>query len=157
MNSRSLWKFFAIVWIGAITCWACNDNRVYDHYESVDNKGWDNEDTLYFNVPRQWEGTYNMSVGLRSTMDFPFRSISLVIETSSYPKNIRRNDTIRCDINDVRGRMIGQQGVSSNGNTYPIAQIRLHRGDSLHIAVYHCMLRNDIPGICNVGIKLEKQ
>ena len=54
---------------------SCNDPRTYDHYESVSLRGWLRNDTLTFDIPRQWEGNYQLALGIRATQSYPYRSI----------------------------------------------------------------------------------
>ena len=45
---------------------SCSDPRTYDHYKSVSLQGWSRKDTLTFDIPRQWEGNYQLDLCLRA-------------------------------------------------------------------------------------------
>ena len=137
---------------------SCNDPRTYDHYES-----WERNDTLTFNLPRQWEGSYELSLGLRASQTFPYRSVSLIVESAiinyKHKKKLERmrRDTIHCEIITDKGMLAGQDGISNTEIRQHIASFQLNRNDSLHITIHHVMSRNNIPGISDIGLRLQKR
>ncbi|MCR5076721.1 MAG: gliding motility lipoprotein GldH [Prevotella sp.] len=141
---------------------SCSDPRTYDHYESVPMKGWERNDTLSFNVPRQWEGLYQLDLGLRASQAFPYKEITLIMERTviNYRHRMKQEkrfqDTVRCEIINDKGMLMGKDGVSSSEIRYHITDFRLIRSDSLHITLRHVMSRDAVPGISNVGIRLTK-
>ena len=56
------------------------DPRTYDRYKSVSLQGWSRNDTLSFDIPRQWEGNYQLDLCLRAAQTYPYRNISMIIE-----------------------------------------------------------------------------
>ena len=113
---------------------SCSDSRTYDHYESVPLQGWLRNDTLVFDVPRQWEGTYQLDLGIRAAQTYPYRSISMLME-----------------------RLAGQDGISSTEILHPVTTFHLNRNDSLHITVHHIMSRDAVPGISDIGLRMERE
>ena len=83
---------------------SCSDPRTYDQYRSVSLQGWSRNDTLSFDIPRQWEGNYQLDLCLRATQTYPYRNISMIIERNIiyYRQRKKRektyNDTINCEI-----------------------------------------------------------
>ena len=59
---------------------SCSDPRTYDQYRSVSLQGWSRNDTLSFDIPRQWEGNYQLDLCLRAAQTYPYRNISMIIE-----------------------------------------------------------------------------
>ena len=152
-------KVFTFIYMVVLLLWgmsttSCNDPRTYDHYES---------DTLTFNLPRQCEGSYELSLGLRASQTFPYRSVSLIVESAiinyKHKKKLERmrRDTIHCEIITDKGMLAGQDGISNTEIRQHIASFQLNRNDSLHITIHHVMSRNSIPGISDIGLRLQKR
>lgn len=154
MHQRFNILFLAL--LTAIFFVACDDPRTYDHFEHVNTTEWSSDDVLMFDVSRQWAGDYVMALGVRGTTSYPYRNLTVIVETTTLPRREVHRDTVNCMINDDLGRPIGQQGISSNDCHASIRSLQLHDGDSLHISVRHIMQRQDLPGINEVGIRLEK-
>lgn len=140
----------------AVMLTACDDPRTYDHFEHTDTTAWDAEDALCFDVPRQWEGTYDMELRLRSTLDYPYQNLSVVVETTVLPSRQTHRDTVSLTLNDDKGHPTRQSGISLSEIQKHVTTLTLLRSDSLHISVRHLMRRTSLPGISEVGIKLEK-
>ncbi len=68
-----------------------------------------------------------------------------------------RRDTIHCEIITDKGMLAGQDGISNTEIRQHIASFQLNRNDSLHITIHHVMSRNSIPGISDIGLRLQKR
>ena len=142
---------------------SCSDPRTYDRYESVSLQGWSRKDTLTFDIPRQWEGNYQLDLCLRAAQTYPYRNISMIIERKViyYRQRKKRektyNDTINCEIVNDKGILAGQKGITSTEIRQAMSSFRLNRNDSMHVTIYHIMSRESLPGISDVGIRLLKK
>ncbi len=145
--------FIAILLMTLIT--ACESKVVYDKYNDTPVAGWNKADLLNFNIPPvDTTGNYDIEGGLRINGAFPFMSLTLIVNTTIVPRNITQSDTITCQTIGKSGKPVGQ-GVNFFQTRFPIKQLQLEKGDSLHITIRHDMRREDLPGILNVGISLE--
>ena len=142
---------------------SCSDSRTYDHYKSVPLQGWLRNDTLVFDVPRQWEGTYQLDLGIRAAQTYPYRSISMLMQRKVIKCRHRKkletlyHDTINCEIITDKGVLAGQDGISSTEILHPVTTFHLNRNDSLHITVHHIMSRDAVPGISDIGLRMERE
>ena len=142
---------------------SCSESRTYDRYKSVSLQGWSRKDTLTFDVPRQWEGKYQLDLCLRAAQTYPYRNISMIIERKViyYRQRKKRektyNDTINCEIVNDKGILAGQKGITSTEIRQAITSFRLNRNDSMHVTIHHIMNRESLPGISDVGIRLLKK
>jgi gliding motility-associated lipoprotein GldH len=93
---------------------------------------------------------------LRTDNTFPFQSLTLEIAQTIIPEGREEHFNKVCSIIDQNGNMMGA-GVSLFQYTFPLNNIRLNRGDSLHITVVHSMKREILPGVADVGITLIKE
>ena len=135
---------------------ACNRHLVYDKFMHTPVAGWEKNDTLLFEVPPVSQAsTYQSRLELRVVDDYPFVSITLIVERHIYPRNEVRLDTLNCPLTDRRGNAAGK-GISYHQYCFPINTMTLVPGDSLQISVRHDMKREILPGVSDVGIKIEK-
>jgi gliding motility-associated lipoprotein GldH len=136
---------------------SCKDPRIYDHYESIDVRGWEHNDTLVYSVKRLHAGgIYHMNIGLRATDGMPYTDLAMIMKIRVFPGNKLMTDTIHCSIIDDKGKLLGKNGVSSSELQYHITDIQLKRGDSLQITLNHAMSRDEIPGLTEIGMQLTK-
>lgn len=135
---------------------ACSTATVYYSFAHTSLYGWEKNDTLTFDIPPlEASSDYDQSVALRMTSEFPFTSISLIVEQHVVPGNKVYTDTLKCRITDERGNFLGS-GVSIYQYEYPLRGIALRRGDSIHVSVRHNMKREIIPGVSDIGLKIRK-
>lgn len=167
-------------WVALFACLlllvACQEQRTYSHYATVEVEGWERSDTVTFAIPPQHAGTYDLQLGLRATNTYPFTHLSMLMEQTRYRKTapaqkgeavsggktgrwqvvMAHCDTVRCQIADANGLLLGKNGISSTELTYPLAQLHLQEGDSLSIKLSHCMERESLTGVADVGITLNR-
>ena len=136
---------------------ACNRKLVYDRYLSTPISGWEKNDTLSYDIrPVSGTDTYDMWLGLRTSEAYPFTAITLIVEQHIYPKDTIVNDTVNCKLTDRHGNASGT-GVNFHQYRFPITELQLQDGDSIHIRVRHAMKREILPGISDVGISLRRK
>ena len=136
---------------------ACNRKLVYDRYLSTPISGWEKNDTLSYDIrPVSGTDTYDMWLGLRTSEAYPFTAITLIVEQHMYPKDTIVNDTVNCKLTDRHGNASGT-GVNFHQYRFPVTELQLQDGDSIHIRVRHDMKREILPGISDVGISLRRK
>ena len=151
-------------WVCVVVCvmvvWAfgsCNRSTAYYHYEHTPLDGWDKNDTVYFQVASLDAGNYREELGLRIDDKYPFQALTLVVTHNILPSGYTLTDTVNCSLADKRGRMKGT-GISRYQYNFHINTLNFREGDSLCvISVRHNMKREVMPGITDVGIRLDRQ
>lgn len=147
---------------------SCVGRKVYDHYEELPLAGWEKNDTITFLVPPvAGDGLYSLDLGLRTTSQYPFMSLTLIVEQLTFPTDTAAArplfpavarpsvSTLSCRLMDNRGRVKGQ-GINYYQYDFHVADIALSAGDSLRINVRHDMKREILPGISDLGIRLSR-
>ena len=71
-----------------------------------------------------------------------------------YPSKETYYDEINCKLVSEEGE-IGGDGISYFQYQFPVRDLRLHQGDSIHLSVTHNMKREIMPGIDDAGIRLS--
>ena len=150
----------------------CDDRRTYSHYAPADVERWEQRDTLLFAVPPQHAGSYVLQLSLRATEAYPFTHLSMFVERTIFHATAKKGkqpkapsvstflpgqvhgDTVRCQITDDDGHLLGKNGISSTELSYDLPLLHLQEGDSMAIKIHHCMKRDPLQGISDVGITL---
>lgn len=136
---------------------SCQEHVVYSHYESTPIKGWERNDTLSFDIPSiQKGGYYEEVLGLRINGEYPFMGLSLVVKQTVLPSQETRTDTLAYQLVDDMGHAKGK-GINHYQYLTPLTTLKLNEGESLHVTIHHCMKREILPGILDVGLQLSRQ
>lgn len=147
----------AALFITAAVCLSCQNNIVYDHYESTQLAGWARNDTITFAVPAAAESSnYSTSLGMRINSAFPFMSITMIVERNIFPRHITVSDTLNCPLIDKKGKPMGQ-GLNFFQYTFPLKDVPLSEGDSIFVRVRHDMRMEMLPGVADIGIEMRKK
>ena len=156
MNKHTLLYIYIVMCVGMMLV-SCDNRTVFSRYESTPVRGWERNDTLSFYIePLQATGMYAEEVGLRITGDYPFMGLSLVVEQTILPSHVTRTDTLNCDLIDDSGHANGN-GINHYQYLFPLTTLKLNKDESVHVAIRHCMKREILPGITDVGLKLSRQ
>ena len=157
MMRRSYTLLYIIALLtGHLLLSACNDGRVYDTYRHVDVEGWERNDTLKFSIGVSQSGLYSLNIGMRTNTSVPFQTLSMVMTRSQKSEPKQHSDTVSCNIVDREGKLLGRNGISSNEVRYHVRDIAMADSDSLFVCISHCMRRESLPGLTEVGLQLVR-
>lgn len=133
----------------------CRDEVFFHRYASVPLSGWDKRDTIDFDIP-PFAATqpYSLTLELRTSPAFPYRSIWLVAEQRFENPALVRRDTVYCPVTTPQGSGTGK-GVNLYTYEYPVLTEQRRQGQYGRIRVYHIMRREEMPGISDVGLRLS--
>ena len=135
---------------------ACTGGVAYHHYEHVAEEGWDKEDTLILKTDTLYEtATYSVEVNLRTTAEYPYKQLMLMVEEKLLPNKAKRVFPVTFQIASDEGERNGEKLLYYELEKQ-LAMQQLSQGDSLQFRIYHKMRRQTLPGIKDVGIKIEK-
>ena len=95
-------------------------------------------------------------LGLRISNEYPFMSLSLIVDQEVSSTHEKRRDTLACDLISGQGVVKGQ-GVSQYQYSFHLTTMELQSGDKLYVSVRHDMKREILPGISDVGLKLSRK
>ena len=135
---------------------ACKNTPVYYHFEHTPEIGWERTDALGFGIkPMAIDGSYQELIGLRISANYPYMSLSLIIEQTIFPAGKTFCDTLDCRLIDENGNAIGS-GISQHQYMFPLRNLHLLQGDSIQCTIRHNMKREILPGITDVGLCLQE-
>ena len=149
---NSLW----ILTVAAMALASCERKVIYSHYEPTSVAGWGRSDTLTFCVaPVPEDGLYQEQVGLRITSDYPFMGLSLEVEQHMLHSLMVRRDTLHAEVVDRGGNFLGE-GIGYFQYRFKLTELPLNAGDTLMVHVRHVMMREILPGVCDVGVTVRR-
>lgn len=154
MNRHTLLLVFIVMGMGMMLM-SCDNRTVFSHYESTSVRGWERNDTLSFYLePMQETNLYAEEIGVRITGDYPFKGLSLIVEQTILPSNATIIDTLSCNLVDDAGHAYGK-GINHYQYLFPLTTLKLNKGESVYVAIRHCMKREILPGITDIGLTLS--
>lgn len=154
MRKLFLYTLYCVCIVMGFT--SCDTNTPYYHYAHTPIDGWEKNDTLRYDVqPLKKGGEHQITVALRLNGAYPFRKLYLIMEQDIYPRLQYKTDTICFDVTSKEGRFTGN-GISYYQYTVPVCREHFIENDSIHITIRHAMKRDILPGISDIGIKLER-
>lgn len=135
---------------------ACTGEVAYHHYETVAEEGWDKEDTLILKTDTLYQtATYSVEVNLRTTAAYPYKEVVMMVEEKLLPNKAKRVFPVTLQVATDEGLRNGEKLLYYELEKQ-LALQQLSQGDSLQFRIYHKMRRQTLPGIKDVGIKIEK-
>ena len=145
----------AVVTLTATTVMSCLQNTVFNEYRSTHISGWDKTQLLEYDIPPiDIRGNYLETVGIRFTNDYPFTTLSLIVKQETFPSKTTVVDTLNCKFIDEKGNTKGH-GLHLSQTDTLFRVLPLNTGDSIHVTIRHNMRRDVLPGISDIGFKLD--
>lgn len=159
VKSNKLKKLGIIAFtVAAMTFSSCNRNNNihYSLFMPTNIEGWTKQDTLLYNIGKVGiGGEYERSIGMRISNNYPFKSLTIIIEQTVMPQAKVTKDTLECVFCDDNGNILGN-GLSLYQFKFPIPAVRLNDNDSLSVRIWHHMRKEELEGVSDVGFELKK-
>lgn len=139
---------------------ACQIPTVYHSYQPIPIDGWSKNDTLTFALPASVPtGTFEVTVGVRYEMNYPYRNLWLAISHNTTDSLTYATDTLQLILADEKGN----RHENSPGGLYqcsfplrtgfPIAQ----EGTGRNFRIVHIMRDEPLRGLSDVGISITRK
>ena len=156
MRSRNRISFFtSAIAAVALALAGCSRLPVYSHFLPVSEQGWARGDSLHFVVPVDSTGTYRLRLDLRTTSHYPYTQLALRVSRQSTGSDAQQADTLHFSITDADGNLQGR-GIGVFQHSAQLPPVTLQRSDTLRLSVVHIMSAQQLPGIADVGITVER-
>ena len=134
---------------------ACHPSTVFEKYEELPEENWNRYKVIEFTTSIPDSGLYNLTLNIRHTTDYEMANLWCFLSTRSQAEK-QLKDTINIKIAEPDGRWLGKGGtiktIEQNINRNPVF---LPQGE-VKIRIEQGMRLEDMKGIKNVGIKIEK-
>ncbi|MGB2129187.1 MAG: gliding motility lipoprotein GldH, partial [Flavicella sp.] len=152
--------FFVVL----ITSYACDSNRVYDEYKSIDISGWDKNQIIAFEIEtNDTIHPHELFLQIRNTEAFKYSNLFLITDFI-IPNGTHQRDTLEFAMTDRFGNWLGSgfTDIKENKLYYKEAFV-FPRSGTYTIRVQQAMRKRDevqgiqkLQGISEVGFRVEK-
>ena len=134
---------------------ACHSPAVFEKYEDIPDETWNRYNVISYTASIPDSGLYNIKICLRHTTDYEMANLWCFIRTRSHAGK-QLSDTVNFKIAEPDGRWLGKGGTIKT-TEQPINRnpVMLPKGDVI-FRIEQGMRTEDMKGIKNVGIKIEK-
>ncbi|MCD7936877.1 MAG: gliding motility lipoprotein GldH [Tannerellaceae bacterium] len=136
-------------------CFSCDDQVIYNHFESIDKSIWEKKKALSFIFDIQdTTQPYHVILEIRNSNLYPYQNLILGRQVI-YQDSLLHQDTLNITLADQYGRFLGK-GISLFETDYPL--YRNHhfiQSGTYQLHFYHLMYRESLPGMHEIGIRLE--
>lgn len=138
--------------------WACQPGVVYQKHQNISSEGWHYRDGILFDVSiEDTLSLHELYLDIRNTTDYAYSNLFLFMEIE-FPDNRVLRDTIECILADRRGQWTGKGFGSVRSNRFLFRDDVWFPADgSYQFRVYHGMRHEQLEGLSNVGIRIEKK
>lgn len=137
---------------------SCQKDSYYHHSETIPAKGWDLNQTLYFqdslreNVPERM----HFEVSIRHTNMYPYQNLWMYIRTKA-SDGTNRLDSINWTLSEPSGRWLGSGWGSLYSLTQRLPDLDIKKSFGTRwfsVEIQHGLQDLTLPGIEDVGIHL---
>lgn len=144
-------------------CLACDGNRVFDAYQSMEGGRWNKDAPVSFAFEiKDTIATNELYIQIRNTEDYPFNNL-FVITRLEYPNGFQEIDTLEYKMTDRFGNWLGKgyTDVKENKLYYKESFVFPISGN-YNIHIHQAMRRRDqvegiqfLEGVSDVGFRIE--
>ena len=147
--------FFTLLLITGLI--SCDRKKVFEAYHKIDEKGWNKDSVVVFNVHlTHTVRKNNLYVNIRNKGNYPYSNIYLFLSIGA-PDGSLLTDTVEFTLADPSGKWRGSGigGLHDNQIPYKSSVYFPHPGD-YKFMIKHGMRDNVLQGIRDVGFRVEK-
>jgi len=137
---------------------ACSSQIVFEENEKLAHGGWSVEDTLVFNYEvKDTTQLYDIFINVRNDVDYRYSNLFVFFQTS-FPDGKIYRDTIEMTLADRQGKWIGRGVGSTRSNSFHFRKdVWFPLEGTYEFTIQHAMRMDVLPGITDMGIRLERK
>ena len=142
--------------LGVMALSGCDRQVFFTEEHSVDEAGWSMTDSIGFDVEVADTTTYyNFMIDIRNTNDYPYANLIMFLRVTLPDGNITK-DTLQYQLADETGKWLGRQSGEYVSSRRPLFRnSRFPMTGTYHISLSHGMRDKQLPGISDVGFRIE--
>ncbi|MEI7896560.1 MAG: gliding motility lipoprotein GldH [bacterium] len=137
---------------------SCDSNRIFEEHVALEKGTWNVKNKLQYDVQiSNLVNRYNMYLNVRNGPEYPYSNLFLFMNTVSPDGKISR-DTVELTLADFDGRWLGSGMSSIKFSRFLFhTGIRFTQAGSYRFILEQAMRVNELKGIYDIGIRIEKQ
>lgn len=136
---------------------SCDRSVFYEELKHVEGTEWKADDTLLFRFTiTDTLQPYDLSFSVRNTTTYQFQNLYLFI-TAWYPDHTWSRDTAECILAAPDGKWYGKGNGKIRDSQFLFRkEVKFRRAGEYTIGVNQAMRIEELPGISDIGIRLQK-
>ena len=136
---------------------SCDRSVFYEELKHVEGSEWKADDTLLFRFTiTDTLQPYDLSFSVRNTTTYQFQNLYLFI-TAWYPDHTWSRDTAECILAAPDGKWYGKGNGKIRDSQFLFRkEVKFRRAGEYTIGVNQAMRIEELPGISDIGIRLQK-
>jgi len=137
---------------------ACDSNRVFEEYKTIDPAGWHKDSVASFTVEIQdVESGHNLYMNIRNQGNYPNSNLWLFLEVQS-PDGQMLTDTVEYILAEKTGKWTGSGIGDLFDNQFLYRQnVRFEKPGEYRFLIRQGMRAKQLKGIHDIGLRVEKQ
>ncbi len=137
---------------------ACDSNRLYEEYKTIDPAGWHKDSIASFELEISEPGQgYNLYINIRNQGNYPNSNIWLFLEVES-PQGQMLTDTVEYILAEKSGQWRGSGIGDLFDNQFSYRQnVRFENPGKYQFFIRQGMRAEQLKGIHDIGLRIEKQ
>jgi gliding motility-associated lipoprotein GldH len=137
---------------------SCDSKRFYEENKRIEKSVWNSRDKAVFKVNiNDILSRYNFYFNLRNNGDYAYSNIYFFLKTV-FPNGKIARDTIECQLADYDGKWLGSGISDVKFNRFLFQKgVRFPLKGEYVFEVEQAMRVNDLKGISDIGLRLERQ
>jgi gliding motility-associated lipoprotein GldH len=136
---------------------SCDDTRLFEENKEIPDGDWDISERVVFDFEVPDTTTfYNFYFNVRNTDDYPFSNL-YVFSHIEFPNGKTGTDTIELPLTNPDGSWVGNgQGDIHDCQLIFRKNVRFPVAGKYHMEIEQAMRMEKLPGIKDVGIRIER-
>lgn len=142
---------------------SCDDHRVFDEYEALDNNIWLKNQLINFDVSvLDTISKNNIYINIRNNNSYEYSNLFLISQLE-FPHGIKIIDTLEYEMTDKLGNYLGSGYTDIKANKlFYKENVRFNMVGNYSFKIEHAMRKNgniqgidSLKGITDVGLRIE--
>ena len=153
---QKIFLLFVILISGFL--FSCDRNQLYEDNIMIENGIWNVRKTVGFDVDiSELNHRYNVYVNVRNSPEYQYSNLFLFL-TTSFPDNKKSLDTLELTLADYDGRWLGTGMGSVKFSRFLLKKgLQFTQKGHYRFELEQAMRVNDLKGIRDIGLRIEKQ
>lgn len=136
---------------------ACNKKILYHSFHTLPVNGWEQRDTLLFNVEVPDSQTYyKLFLEIRNGSNYPYQNINLSVSYGLSDSVASSTDSLECILADKEGVWKGKGWGGLYQSAFPTKNVQINQPGNYFFKIAYILPDTILTGIQDIGIKLEK-
>lgn len=150
-------RLLSLIFLLAMLMPACNESVIYESNQRIPGNEWNRFDLHRFEVDiDDTVNIYNLMINVRNTGEYPRSNLFLFVSASS-PSGAFTRDTLEFILAEPSGKWLGKGfGSVWQNRFYYRRNVRFPERGKYLFEFEQAMRIDDLPGILDIGLRIEK-